>query len=147
MELKPITTQEDSSKSIFNSPDCQQLLEAYQNFYPTIGYNPPWIGYFIFDQETVVGSCGFTGKPMDGKVELAYWTFKAHENKGIASFACKELIKIAKQTDNNLIITAKTAPEENASTHILKKHGFTFSGIVQDHEIGDAWLWQLQPEN
>jgi hypothetical protein len=35
-------------------------------------------------------------------------------------------------------ITAKTAPQENASTKILRKNGFTFSKIVQDEEIGDA---------
>ena len=145
MELKPISTQEDASKEIFNSPDCQSLLEAYKNYYPVIGYNPPWIGYFIFKNGIIAGSCGFTGKPKNYKIEIAYWTFKAFENQGIASFACQQLIEIAQKENPSLIITAKTASEENSSNHILKKQGFSFSGIVQDQEIGDAWLWELHP--
>jgi ribosomal-protein-alanine N-acetyltransferase len=44
-------------------------------------------------------------------------------------------------TDPGLIITAKTAPEENASVAILRRNGFEFTGIVQDDGIGDAWEW------
>jgi RimJ/RimL family protein N-acetyltransferase len=43
-----------------------------------------------------------------------------------------------------LTITAKTAPEHNASTKILENNNFTFTEIVQDDEIGDAWLWTLK---
>ncbi len=57
--------------------------------------------------------------------------------------ACKELIKIAKSQNPGLVIYAKTAPEENASTRILNKNGFVYQKVVQDHEIGDAWLWKL----
>lgn len=37
----------------------------------------------------MVGSCSFAGQPKDGKVEIAYWTFKEFEEQSIASFACK----------------------------------------------------------
>ncbi|MBK9735507.1 MAG: GNAT family N-acetyltransferase [Saprospiraceae bacterium] len=100
-----------------------------------------WI--FVMNEGQVVGSCGYTGQPKDGKVEIAYWTFKRFENKGIASFSCKALISIAQQFDPTITITAKTAPEYNASTKILQQNGFIFTGVVQDHEIGDAWLWTL----
>ena len=46
-----------------------------------------------------------------------------------------------------IIITAKTAPDHNASTKILEKNGFRYSGIVQDDDIGDASQWLLRPEN
>ena len=81
------------------------------------------------------------GQPKDGKVEIAYWTFKDFEGQGIASFACQELVTIAHQIDPSLTITAKTAPENNASTKILANNNFIFAEIVQDDEIGDAWLW------
>ena len=51
---------------------------------------------------------------------------------------------MTKQYDPTLLITAKTAPEHNASTKILEKNGFVFTAIVQDDEIGDAWLWKLK---
>lgn len=141
MKLRPITLQEDKSNKEYASPFCQQLLGMYDDFYPKIGFNLPWVGYFVIKDDNIVGSCGFVGQPTDGKVELAYWTFKEFEGQGIASFACSELVKIAKQTDPSLTINAKTAPEKNASTRILENNNFVFTEIVQDEEIGDAWLW------
>lgn len=141
MNLKPISLNEDKTNEAYASIDCQQPLQMYNDFYPKIGFNTPWIGYFIVRQDKIVGSCSFVGQPQDGKVEVSYWIFKEFEGQGIASFACKELVKIAKQTDPNVTITAKTAPEHNASTKILKNNNFAFTEIVQDEEIGDAWLW------
>lgn len=135
---------ENKKDEIFDSPECQKLLEIYDEYYPKNGFNPPWVGYLIIKENKIVGSCGFTGKPIDGKVEIAYWTFKEYEGLGIASFACKELISIAKKENPKITLTAKTAPLVNASTRILEKNGFTFSRIVQDEEIGDAWLWTLE---
>lgn len=144
MNLRPIELHEDRSKEEYASPDCQQLISMYEAYYPITGFNLPWVGYFVVRQDKIVGSCGFVGQPKGGRVELAYWTFKEFEGQGIASFACKELVAIAKHTNHNLTITAKTAPEKNASTRILEKNNFEFTGIVQDDEIGDAWLWTLQ---
>jgi len=144
MELKIIERHEDKTRGIFDTPDCQQLLKVYEDFYPQIGFDPPWVGYFVIRENEVVGSCSFVGKPQDGKVEIAYWTFKEFEGQGIASFACRELVSIAHRTDPSATITAKTKPEHNASTTILEKNGFAFQEIVQDHEIGDAWLWIYQ---
>jgi hypothetical protein len=141
MILRPITLNENKSDACYASPDCQQLLTMYHGFYPKIGFHIPWIGYFVIRQCEIVGSCGFVGPPKDGKVEIAYWTFKAFEGQGIASFACKELVTIAYEADPGLTITAKTAPEENASTKILAKNNFVFTGMVHDDEIGNAWLW------
>ena len=141
MNLRPITLYEDKANEAYTSADCQQLLKMYDDFYPKIGFNIPWIGYFMVRKNQIVGSCSFVGQPQNRKVEIAYWTFKEFEGQGIASFACKELIAIAYQTDKNLTITAKTAPEHNASTKILENNNFVFTDIVQDEEIEDAWLW------
>jgi RimJ/RimL family protein N-acetyltransferase len=141
MNLRPITLNENKTNEAYVSADCQQLLQMYDDFYPKIGFNIPWVGYFVVRQNKFVGSCGFVGQPKDGKVEIAYWTFKEFEGQGIASFACKELVTIAKHADPSLTITAKTAPEKNASTKILENNNFVLKDIVHDEEIGDAWLW------
>ncbi len=146
MELRILQLNENKSEKLFDSLDCQTLLEMCDDYYPKIGFNLPWVSYLIIRQDQVVGSCSFTGQPIDGKVEIAYWTFKEFEGQGIASFACKELISISQSTDPQVTITAKTAPEHNASTKILENNKFTFTEIVQDEEIGDAWLWTLKPE-
>jgi [ribosomal protein S5]-alanine N-acetyltransferase len=146
MELRILQLNENKFDNLFESADCQTLLEMYKDYYPKIGFNLPWVSYLVIRQNQVVGSCGFTGQPIDGNVEIAYWTFKEFEGQGIASFACKELISIALHADQKLTITAKTAPEQNASTKILEKNAFVFTQIVQDEDIGDAWLWTLKTE-
>jgi len=145
--LKEITTSEDTRNPLYQSDDCQHLLNIYGEYYKKVSYELPWVGYFVVrDGQEIVGTCGFTGPPENETVEIAYWTFIANEGQGIASFACEALVKKALFANNNIIITAKTAPEENASTRILKKNGFERKGEVQDHEIGNAWLWVYNPE-
>lgn len=146
MELRILNLEENRTDKLFAKAECQQLLDIYSDFYPQIGFQLPWVGYFVIHENEVVGACGFNGPPQDGKIEISYWTFEAFEGQGIASFSCQELINIAQKADPKIIITAKTAPEQNASTKILQKNGFTFVEVVQDHEIGDAWLWQLSQE-
>ena len=146
MKLRILQQNEDKTDNLFESVDCQTLLKMYEEYYPKTGFNLPWVAYLIVRQNQVVGSCSFTGQPNDGMVEIAYWTFKEFEGQGIASFACKELIKISQNADPKVIITAKTAPEHNTSTRILENNKFIFAEIVQDEEIGDAWLWTLKPE-
>lgn len=141
MNLKIISLNEDKTNQLYGSDECQQLLTMYDEFYPKTGFNVPWVGYFIVKHDTIVGSCSFVGKPQNGKVEVAYWTFKEFEGQGVATFACKELISVALRAYPGITITAKTAPERNASTKILENNGFVFTEIVQDEEIGDAWLW------
>jgi len=115
---------EDKTDKMFKSADCQTLLEIYDNYYLKIGFNLPRVAYLVVRQNQVVGSCSFTGKPIDGKVEIAYWTFKEFEGQEIASFACKELISIFQSADPKVTITAKTVPEHSASTKILENNGF-----------------------
>jgi RimJ/RimL family protein N-acetyltransferase len=142
--LEPINIDEDKSKEIYSSEDCQLILKLWDDHYPKVGYKLPWVGYFVKRDDRIVGACGFIGPPSDNRVEVGYGTFKEFEGQGIATFACKEMISIARRTIPDIIITAKTAPENNASTKILQRYGFVYSGIVQDHEIGDAWEWILE---
>lgn len=141
--LDTINLNEDKTKEIFASEDCQKLLAMWEDYYPTIGFNFPWVGYYIKHKNKIVGCCAFTGKPINNTVEISYWTFKENEGQGIAKWACKELISIAKKTEPQLTVMAKTAPENNASTHILKQNGFVYEGVTDDHEIGEAWKWVL----
>jgi RimJ/RimL family protein N-acetyltransferase len=143
--LIPFLIDEDQSKPIYQNEDCRRIFESYPAYYYKVGYEPPWIGYFLMTDGQVVGVAGFVTKPIDKRVEIAYGTFKQFENRGIAKFSCRELIKIARAADPGLTITAKTEPRENASTNILRSNGFDFSGKVQDDGIGDAWEWILTP--
>ena len=127
LTLQPITLAEDQTKPEYSNAVQFDLFTTYTVYYEKIGFKPPWVGYFIMQQNLVVGTCGFTGKPKDGRVEIAYWTFPEFQGIGIASFACKELVALSKIADPKIIITAKTSPEYNASTKILQRNGFEFS--------------------
>jgi [ribosomal protein S5]-alanine N-acetyltransferase len=144
MQLKVINPNEDKANEMYASSVCQGVIDSMNEFYPKIGFHLPWVGYFVLDNYQVVGTGGFTGPPKDGRVEIAYWTFKGFEGKGVASFVCRELVAISRKTGQTILVTAKTSPEHNSSTHILQKNGFEFSEVVQDHEIGNAWLWVLK---
>jgi len=139
MELKPIELNIDRSQEMYSSTNCQLVIDAMIESYTRNGFNKPWVGYFACKNNQVAGTGGFVEKPTNGKVEIAYWTFEEFEGQGVASFICNQLIKISKSTDTTIIITAKTAPEHNASTKILQKNGFAFNEIIKDEEIGDAW--------
>ena len=143
IELRILQLKENKTDKIFESTDCQILLEMYESYYPKIGFNLPWVAYLVMRDNHIVGLGSFKGQPTDGKVEIAYWTFKEFEGQGISSFICSELISISQRFDPQVLITATTAPENNASTRILENNGFLFKEIVQDEEIGDAWLWTL----
>lgn len=140
-----IQEQEDREAPEYQSEDCRNLLNIYADFYPKTGFQPPWTGYFVLRENEIVGSCGFAGSPQNGEVELAYWTFKAYEGQGIASAACEELMVLALEFDPTLTLTAKTEPRHNSSTKILQKNGFEWHSVVQDEEIGNAWLWKRLP--
>lgn len=147
MKLSPIPLEPDSSNPLYQNENCQALISIYDDYYPKNGYEPPWTGYFIIKEDKIVGSCGFTKAPVDSVVEIAYWTFPEYEGQGIASFACGELIRMANEADPTVKVTAKTAPDENPSVTILKKHHFQQAGVVQDEEIGEAWLWERVMES
>jgi len=53
----------------------------------------------------------------------------------------KRLTIIAKDGEIVKVFYPVFPPEHSASTKVLVKNGFAFQEIVQDHEIGDAWLW------
>jgi RimJ/RimL family protein N-acetyltransferase len=144
--LEPIKLNEDRTKEEYSNEDCQNALNMWEEYYPKIGFHFPWVGYFVKRNNMIVGCCAFTGPPVNNRAEVSYWTFKQFEGQGISTNSCRQLIAIAKNADPAIIITAKTAPEKNASTTILERCGFAFSGIVQDHEIGDAWEWTLNED-
>lgn len=142
IELLPIKELLSENKAFLDHPDCQETLEMSVLFYANVGYHKPWIGYYASLNGTLVGNAGFKGRPIDGKVEIAYGTFPAFQQKGIGRLICQKLVHLATTTDPAVRITARTLPEENYSTRILKKNGFTWQGIVIDIDDGEVWEWE-----
>ena len=139
MQLIPIKENIYENTAFIDSADCADSLFMTVEFFKKIGYHPPWIGYYAQTDEGLVGSAAYKGKPVNGKVEIAYGTFPNHRNKGIGAEICRQLVLLSLQTDPSLVITARTLPQESYSTKILKKNNFRLLGSVQDPEDGEVW--------
>ena len=105
---------------------------------------PPWICYYAEKDGAIVGTGGFKGQPTDNNVEIAYGTFDQYQNQGVGTEICRELTMLSLMTDPTVIVTALTLPESNASTRILEKNGYVFTGVVEDPEDGRVWEWTFR---
>jgi len=142
ISLEMIVPEKCGKSSTFITGKFRELLEIYSVQYEQNGFHPPWTGYFIVSEGRVVGSCGFTSKPKDGRVEIAFWTFPRHQGEGIATEACRQMTNIALKEDSSVIITAVTSSEEEASAKVLEKSGFLKRGIISNGDI--LWIWERQ---
>ena len=145
MLLLPIDVDDSQNMKFRENPECIPVLDVYPDYYKKVGYNKPWIGYFatIHGQE-IIGAGGYKGKPKDGKVEIAYGTFKKHEGQGIGTEICRQLVLLSLRTDPAIRITARTFQDGHASMGILKKNGFVCLGIVYDEDDGNVLEWELK---
>ncbi|HEV7922967.1 MAG TPA: GNAT family N-acetyltransferase [Thermoanaerobaculia bacterium] len=115
-----------------------------REFYDRVGAVAPWRGYFAVEETRAIGSCGFKGNPVNGAVEIAYFTFPPYEGRGFGTQMASALVRLALETDASLQVIAHTLPEPNASTRILSKNGFRFAGEVMDPEDGRVWRWEYE---
>ena len=139
--LVPIPERLEDNAEYEANPMCRESLHMTIDFFKKVGYQPPWISYYVKQDDTVVAVCAFKGAPADGAVEIAYGTFEPFQNKGIATEICRLLVDLSLKTDPSIKITARTLPEKNFSTRVLEKNGFQNAGIVNDPEDGDVWEW------
>ena len=145
MKFLPIEEDETLNKEFVNHPECHEILHVFKEIYLKVGFDKPWIGYFAtLDNDEIIGIAGFKGKPKEGKVEIGYGTFKNYQQQGVGTQLCRQLIFLSLQNDSKITITARTLPENNASTRILEKNGFEFAGFVWDENDGDVWEWKYK---
>jgi len=145
MELIPIKETPAENKEFIENPDCQETIYMTMDFYKKVGFDPPWICYYAIIDGNIVGSAGIKGKPVNGRVEIAYGTVEKYRRHGVATAICKMLVDICFKADPSVKITARTLPEKNFSTRILQKNNFEFSGAVNDPEDGEVWEWEYRP--
>lgn len=113
--------------------------------YRKTGAVEPWIGYLSRDvaQQAIVGGCSFVGR-QGGQVEIAYFTFPGLEGRGYGGRMAEALVEIAWDDPALERIIAHTLPQENASTRILQRLGFAWTGEAVDPDEGAVWLWRLE---
>jgi len=125
---------------------AQSVAQASLEFLKSFPYErrPDHLGYLAVESATqqLIGICGFKGPPESGAVEIAYYTFPGHENRGIATAMAQFLIDRARESAQISTVTACTLPERNASTRILEKLGMTRAGEAEE-DGQPVWCWEL----
>ena len=120
------------------------VISATKKMYTSIGSTAPWIGFLAEVGGQIVGTCGFKGPPVDGAVEIAYFTFPEFENQGMATRMAESMIEIARHTNESIRVIAQTLPDRNASHRILEKLQFTATGIKHHETDGNVLEWCLR---
>lgn len=120
------------------------VLDATAEHYGRIGFHDPWISYLAVDGQTPVGVCSFKSTPVDGRVEIAYFTFPSFEGRGVATMMAAALADIGLAAAEVQIVAAQTLPERSASHRVLEKLNFERIGELEHPEDGTVLEWQLQ---
>jgi ribosomal-protein-alanine N-acetyltransferase len=142
MQLIPIKEHLEENPDFTAHPDCQESIHTCVDFYKKVGYNPPWICYYVQIDGKLVAAAAFKGQPVNSKVEIAYGTFPQYQKQGIGTQIAKTLVQLSLQTDPSVRITAQTLKEENYSVRILRKNNFQLIGTVIDEDEGEVWEWE-----
>ncbi len=125
-------------------PDiATQVCTATAKLYDSVGFDEPWVCYLAVSESVLVGTCGFKSPPIDGRAEIAYFTFPEFEGNGIATLMATKLITLAREHQPSIQITAQTLPDRNASHRILEKLGFHHTDTIEHIEDGTIWEWHL----
>jgi [ribosomal protein S5]-alanine N-acetyltransferase len=143
MNLVPITASlartPQASRSELLAGICRAVTAMYPGGTPIL----PWAGYLVQEGEAFIGTCAFKTPPRAGAVEIAYFTFPGYEGRGVATEMALSLVALARRHGVRLV-RAQTLPQENASTSILRKLGFTLAGEVMHSTDGRVWEWHLE---
>jgi RimJ/RimL family protein N-acetyltransferase len=142
LEFWPIHESIEDNVLFSSHPDCSISLQQSIDFFQRVGYALPWIGYYVKREDEFVGVGAFKGRPVNGRVEIAYGTFDNFRSQGIATLICRMLVELSLRTDSSVRVCARTLMEENHSVMLLRKNGFEFKGVVVDPEDGDVWEWE-----
>lgn len=126
------------------TPIARQVCDSMVPLYRKNGFEPPWTGFLALRGGRWIGTCAFKSPPVENRVEIAYFTFPDFEGQGVATHMAALLVNIASAMDPALEVTARTLPEENASTAVLRKLGFNRLAAVHDPEDGPVWEWGLR---
>lgn len=108
----------------------------------------PWkdgFGVVHVAENRLIGLCSFNGPPdEEGAVEISYGIAPGYEGRGHATEAARLIIARAFADARVRMVRAHTLPQENASTHVLRKCGLTHSCELIDPVDGSVWRWEMQ---
>ncbi|SFC30591.1 Acetyltransferase (GNAT) family protein [Flexibacter flexilis DSM 6793] len=128
-------------------------VDALRYALDKLAENPEENGWWTYwavhpHDQKLIGGGGYKGQPSpDGVVEIGYEIAPSYRNCGLATEMAKGLITNAFSHQNVTIILAHTLAQENPSTKVLRKCGFTMVAQLHDPNEGFIWQWQLNKDS
>jgi [ribosomal protein S5]-alanine N-acetyltransferase len=101
-----------------------------------------WMHFFLAD-DRLIGSGGFVGPPRDGVVEIGYELAPKFRGRGLGIAAARALVEKACATNTVATVIANTLAQDNPSTGVLRRLGFSQTQELVDPEDGPIWQWEL----
>lgn len=147
MQLFPIDR--DGAPRGYDGPyddDVRNVLASTKQLYATAGFREPWISYLAVANSAPVGTCSFKSPPVDGRVEIAYYTFAKYEGQGFATAMAAALVAIAEEDPEPVVVAAQTLPQRGASHRVLEKVGFRPVREVDDVDDGVVLEWHVSED-
>lgn len=102
-----------------------------------------WLMHFFFVNGLLVGSGGYVGRPRGGIVEIGYEIAPGQQRKHYGTGAAAALVAKAFTSGEVKAVIAHTLPEDNPSTKVLERNGFSNEGEMKDAQQGTVWRWRL----
>lgn len=95
---------------------------------------------------SAVGSGGFKGDPVEGRVELGYGVAQPHRGCGFAREGVCHLVRFAFEQAEIAEVAAETAVGNVPSRRVLQRAGFVHAGPRDTYEDGavDRWVRRRQ---
>ncbi len=99
--------------------------------------------YMMFNQNCVVGFCGFKDEPKAGEVEIGYNVAEQQQGRGLAKSAVNKLCHVAFNSGLVENVVALISPTNVASLNVVKANNFNFVGEVVDDDSEELEKWVL----
>lgn len=99
--------------------------------------------YMMFNQNRVVGFCGFKDEPKAGEVEIGYNVAEQQQGRGIAKSVVNKLCSVAFNSGLVENVVALISPTNVASLNVVKANNFVFAGEVVDDDSEELEKWVL----
>lgn len=127
-------------------PEFPEAIDATIEFLQLFPEQAAWAMYFFVDDDvqSLVGSGGFKGAPLEGMVEIGYEIAPGWRGQGLATAAASSLIEVARESGQVGIVAAHTLASENPSMGVLRKLGFVLAATTTDPEVGSVCRWHLE---
>jgi [ribosomal protein S5]-alanine N-acetyltransferase len=113
---------------------------------------PEEVGWWVWlivlrETQEPVGSAGLAGLPDEsGAVVVGWSVYPAHQNRGYAGEAVRELVEWTLAQPGVRLVRATIPPANAPSIRVAEKAGFRCAGRVPDEEFGELLVYERELE-